>query len=348
MQYIQIYIKKTLILSLIIINLIGCSSEKWEVSVPKKISTVETFNYNDFLLSYDSNSWYQGYFKALDTFPVFTDILVGYIFGYGNPRDSQTAAIWWNKYYGVNSFRDSLKMISDKVFDEKRIENIESELIYINNRLSHFIPNAPTPKYFYCYTGFNYDIVPISEDSTIGIALDMYLYPEFKYYELFNFFDYQIKKMRPEYLLANISKALYVYSYDTKFPEKENLLAQSIELGKSLLLSDYLLPETHDSLKIGFSNEDLLWCQAYEKEIWEYFTKDGILFSTDQLKNERYVKDAPSTLGEGLPIGAPPRLAEWLGWQICKNYMKNNNEDLIEFLANKEYRKILEKSKYRP
>ena len=45
----------------------------------------------------------------------------------------------------------------------------------------------------------------------------------------------------------------------------------------------------------------------------------------------------------------PPRIAMWVGWQIVRSYMKNNESVTLEqLMAEKDAQKILSKSKYRP
>ncbi|PKP02856.1 MAG: gliding motility lipoprotein GldB, partial [Bacteroidetes bacterium HGW-Bacteroidetes-9] len=45
---------------------------------------------------------------------------------------------------------------------------------------------------------------------------------------------------------------------------------------------------------------------------------------------------------------SPSRTGAWLGWQIVKSYMKNNDSMIAGLMANANSQEILEKSGYKP
>jgi uncharacterized protein YjaZ len=56
--------------------------------------------------------------------------------------------------------------------------------------------------------------------------------------------------------------------------------------------------------------------------------------------------DGPFT--SGFAEESPARTGSWLGWQIVKDYMDNNDVTLKELLKDTDSQKILEKSGYKP
>jgi uncharacterized protein YjaZ len=69
---------------------------------------------------------------------------------------------------------------------------------------------------------------------------------------------------------------------------------------------------------------------------------------------ENNMRTVQELTGEGpftsaISKDCPPGIAKWIGWQIVKSYMKNNeNVSLEELMNEKDAQKILNKSKYRP
>lgn len=108
-----------------------------------------------------------------------------------------------------------------------------------------------------------------------------------------------------------------------------------------------MLPEVHDSLKIGYTTQQLQWCIENEPQMWNHLVENRLLFSNKRMDIVRYINDGPYTTG--FPIESPPRSGIWLGWQIVREYMKNNKEmTLPELMKNRDYERILNDSKYYP
>ena len=110
---------------------------------------------------------------------------------------------------------------------------------------------------------------------------------------------------------------------------------------------DAMLPDTHDSIKIGFTKEQLDFCKKNEAHIWSLFIDKNLLFSTEQSKYLKYINEGPTT--NGLPKESPAMLGVWVGWQVVKKYMNDNPTiTLKQLMEEKDSQKILTKSKYKP
>jgi len=58
------------------------------------------------------------------------------------------------------------------------------------------------------------------------------------------------------------------------------------------------------------------------------------------------LNDGPFT--SGFAKESPSRVGKWLGWQIIRAYMENNELGLEAMFAEKDSQKILQLSKYKP
>ncbi|MDX1283621.1 MAG: hypothetical protein R3182_01350, partial [Draconibacterium sp.] len=146
-----------------------------------------------------------------------------------------------------------------------------------------------------------------------------------------------------------LSDAAYAWGI-TEFEDRvsvTNLLGNMVQSGKMMYLVDAMLPHIHDSLKIGYTGNQLEWCRNNEAQMWTYLIEKEMLYSTQRMDAVRYINDAPTT--SGFPIESPGRTGVWIGWQIVRKYMKENPEiTLPELMKNKDYQKILNLSRYSP
>ena len=108
------------------------------------------------------------------------------------------------------------------------------------------------------------------------------------------------------------------------------------------------LPTISNKLKIGYSKEKIDWAILNEEDIWKYFIEKKILFSTETKLNKRFLDNAPfSKFYLGNDNQSPGRIGVWLGWQIVRSYMKNNDVSLQELLII-DSEELFKKSKYKP
>ncbi len=135
-----------------------------------------------------------------------------------------------------------------------------------------------------------------------------------------------------------------------EFPKNSksgNLLNEMIYQGKLLYLADALLPDTEDSIKIGFSSKQLAWCIDHENDMWGFLIKNKLLFSTELTDISKYTGEGPFTTG--FAKESPARTAVWIGWRIVRKFMKEYPATPIEkLMEEKEAQIILTKSKYKP
>ena len=108
-----------------------------------------------------------------------------------------------------------------------------------------------------------------------------------------------------------------------------------------------IFPDVADSIKTGYSSDQLKWCRINEKNTWSFFIDQKLLFTNDQNEVAKYINDGPAT--NGFPKEAPGAIGQWMGWKIVEAYMKNNTSVTLEQLMNaNDNKKILNDSKYKP
>lgn len=223
-------------------------------------------------------------------------------------------------------------------------EDLEESMRYFKY---HF-PDKEIPAFATLITVFNY--AHPATDSAIGIGLDFYLGSKFEPYKAsnINFPEYAIRRFRKEYIVPNTVKAVAYHLFEED-PNARRFIQKMIQEGKWLYFTDALLPDVPDSLKIGYTDIQLDWCKENEAQMWAHYIDKKLLYSADQMEYAPYFADAPYTAASDVPPESAPKIAVWTGWQIVRNYMKNNPEvKLDSLMKEKDFEKILKQSKYKP
>jgi len=115
-----------------------------------------------------------------------------------------------------------------------------------------------------------------------------------------------------------------------------------------MYLLDSYLPLVSDAVKIGYSEEKLNWAKASEEDVWRYFIEKDILYSTESKLNQRFIDLAPfSKFYLSFDNESPGRMGVYIGWQIVRAFMRNNDVSLQALMQMNE-EEIFKKSKYKP
>lgn len=234
-----------------------------------------------------------------------------------------------------------------KMYPADKMEAIAGEVNNCIKRFKIHFPKRRLPeRLITCTTGWNYAFAYI--DSALVVGLDMYLGENSKFYAMLAYPQYQTRKMNEAHLLPDIARGWMLTEFDNN-PAENNLLNHTIFYGKLYYAVNALLPETHDSLIIGYTAKQLETCKKYEKNYWGYFAEKNRLYESNMNTIRELVMPLDGPFTTAISKECPPRIAMWIGWQIVRNYMKNNeNVTLAELMSETDARKILSRSKYRP
>ncbi len=220
-------------------------------------------------------------------------------------------------------------------------EKVELESLF--KHIKHYFPESKIPKVITVISEMDYNNKVIYADSLLIISLELYLGKEHKFYQFPNYIKQELesKQIMPD-VVSGFSA--------TKIPAAtdKNLLSQMIYFGKQLYLKDLLLPNYSDADKIGYTADQISWCQENEAYMWRYFVEKEMLYSDDQKLRSRFINPAPfSKFYLEIDNESPGRVGSWVGWQIVRSYMKNNDVPLDSMLK-MNAKEIFEQSKYKP
>jgi len=209
--------------------------------------------------------------------------------------------------------------------------------------IKYYFPQTKIPKVITVIAEMDYNNKIIYADTIVVVALELYLGKEHRFYEFPNYIkqNFETTQMMPDVVSS-------FFRYKVKSNPEKSLLSKMIYAGKELYLKDKLIPETTDAAKIGYTPEQLLWCQENEQYMWEYFIEKQLLYSDDAKLASRFVNPAPfSKFYLEIDNESPGQVGAWIGWQIVRSYMENSNTSLSE-LFTMNAKELFEKSKYKP
>lgn len=262
-------------------------------------------------------------------------------------NDSYTSQEVLQGLYEDKAYAD-LNHEVDSVFPH--LKQPEAELAQAFKYVKYYYPEAPLPRFIGFLSGFAYQ-TPIG-DNYFGIGLDMFLGQNSKFYGALahSIPLYISKRFTPQYILPRVVEYYARENLFTERDEDRTFLSKMIYNGKILYFMDQILPESMpDSVKIGYTAQQLEWCKTFEGNIWGFYLENNLIYETDYNKIQVYLSEGPFTPGLGENNNSAPKLGIWTGWQIIRKYMEENPEvTLQQLMADTDAQTILTKSKYKP
>lgn len=234
-----------------------------------------------------------------------------------------------------------LKEEISKVFGD--LGHLQDELERAFRYLGYYYPNAKIPQVYTAVTGFAGNDLLVS-DSAVIVGLDYYLGEDATYRPL-EFPQYILKRYRPEYIVPSTILLLSTGLNKTQL-EDNSMLAEMIYYGKAYYFSKQILPNTADSLLIGYSRVDLSNVVEHQEVIWAHFIEKQLLYENNHFIKKKYMDERPKTLEIG--NNCPGRIGEWLGWEIVKKYMAVHQITLPELMETSDAQQVFMQSRYKP
>ncbi|WP_338731621.1 gliding motility lipoprotein GldB [Mangrovimonas cancribranchiae] len=250
--------------------------------------------------------------------------------------------------FWVDRMRDTLQQElleeTKKTFPDLKQERQDIESLF--QHLKFYFPNAfKVPRVVTTTSNVDYRNKVIVTDTIVLISLDTYLGEDHKFYQgIQKYLRTNFDKSQMSIDLAKKYSENYIYQ-----EQKKTLLDEMIYFGKQLYFAENMLPKKEKHHIIGYAEDDYLWAERNESQIWRYFLERELLFSTDSKLPSRFINPAPFSKFylEEIDSESPGEIGKYMGWQIVKAYMKNNDVSLKQMLL-KSTEDIFNNSKFKP
>jgi gliding motility-associated lipoprotein GldB len=230
---------------------------------------------------------------------------------------------------------------------EKKYKNFglqQTEIEDLFKHIKYYFSTIKVPQIYTAIGEMDYLNKAIYANDKLVIALELYLGKDHKFYSEFPTYlrqNFEQRQMLPD-IVSSLSYRIVPGSTN------KDLLTLMINSGKELYLKDILLPNYSDAERIGYTEKQVKWCQENESYMWEYFVSNKLLYSTESKLPNRFINLAPfSKFYLEIDNETPGRVGQWVGWQIVRSYMQNNEVSVVQLLK-ADPTDIFEKSKYKP
>lgn len=185
----------------------------------------------------------------------------------------------------------------------------------------------------------------------IGVSLQFYLGANYSLYNTEYFISnvaplFRSRRFSREYIAADVMKLVT----EDLFPDRSKgkpLIEQMIEKGKQWWLLDKFMPDSPDSLKTGYTQQQLEWCEDNEALMWSYLLKNEDLYSLNPVVLQTYLGESPFTAVFSQE-SSPGNIGPWIGWQIVKKFAANNPDVKPAAVMQTPPKTILDQAKYKP
>lgn len=250
-------------------------------------------------------------------------------------------SVWTNKMTNLQ-WIELYKEVQKKYGD---FQPQKTEIEDVFKHAKFYFPNTRLPEIITVISEMDYNNKVIYTGNYLLIAMELYLGKDHEFYKS-EFPAYIRQNFEASQIIPDVVSALSA----NQIPEDQNknLLSQMIFEGKQLYIKDLLIPDYSDADKIGYTPEQIEWCQENESYMWRFFIDESLLYDTDSKLANRFINRAPfSKFYLEIDNETPGRVGAWLGWQIVRAYAENNKVD-VKTLLTTDAVTIFNNSKYKP
>ena len=249
--------------------------------------------------------------------------------------------------FWIERMQDTLQneLLEESVTEFNDFKNQKIEIEQLFQHLKYYFPEFSIPRVITTTSSVDYRNKIIVTDTIVLISIDTYLGSNHRFYHGIQ--NYLKQNFKRDQIVVDMAEA-YARKYAYQL-ERKTFLDEMIYHGKLLYFMDTMIPFKADEEKISYSIEQLQWSKDNEFFIWNYFIDKELLYSTDSKLPSRFINPAPFSKFylEIIDNESPGRIGRFVGWQIVRAYMMNNDVTLREMLT-EEPVNIFKNSKYKP
>ena len=298
------------------------------------------------LFKVDTNNITAGLDSLSSKYPLFTkDYLYG-IQAFPQNADSITK---YMKAFLTDGLYQNIKVTAASTYTTETVNSIKDELELSLKYVKYYFPAYRLPNSIITFIGPIEGTANALTYDGIAVGLQGYLgrnYPAYQNQYISQVYPaYKTRRFEKEYIVVNSVRNIIEDIYPPRNSGK-NLIEQMIDLGKRMYLTDILLPAIDDTLKIGYTENQLKDCYSNEKNIWSFFAENNLLFQKEPNLIAPYLNDGPNT--PELGNSAPGFIGQFIGWQIVKQWCNKYPKTTIADLLSTNEMQIFNEAKYKP
>ena len=330
--------KRLFYVCLIITIFISCSksaSYKKKLNVPyqkMEPQEVEILEYNKALFSIDTANFEE---EIRLMAPKFKDLL-------GDSLDF--IDMMFLKDFVTDTFIVKINELVEETFPNPDMVSGKVQGVY--QHLNYYYPEIKMPPTYTYVSGINYENGPVMiSPETVMISLDFYLNNKDLVYDKVGMPRYVSRRCQPAALTRDLAEAIY-YSYIFMDIKAKSVLKEMIDRGKKYYFIEAMDPTLNDSILLGYSSRQMEWAQDNEGQIWATIVGNNMLYANGFEQYRVLFGDGPFTAA--FSENAPSRLGDFVGLQIVRSFMSQNDDSLQNLMDITDYQDIFQRSGYKP
>ena len=181
----------------------------------------------------------------------------------------------------------------------------------------------------------------------LGYSADMFLSDTFSPYKWYNVPSFYNRYNHPDNLPVQLVLAHMHFLFE-KFYKESDMLELAIYNGKLWVCLEEIFPDKEPWELFGYKKEEWTLLLQQEGDIWKHYLNQEVLYNTNRLNFNRYFIPGDKTFGPGIPDDCPPKIGNFTGYRIVKQYLKKTGSSLDELISKRNSREILQKAAYNP
>lgn len=324
----------------LILIFLACKSKPAAPDVSKIPVKLEVIRFEDAFFGLDTNHLEEALNELDRNYPGFAK---DFLFNIMGTTPSNAAS-------DIKSFSNSYRLMYDSV--KKNFTNLQPIITQVETGLkyvSYYFPNYKVPKKLVTFIGPINSYGNIITTDALAVGLQMYMGRNYSLYA-----SDMGQQLYPTYLSRRFEQAYIPVNcmnniIEDLYPNKSlglALIDQLVETGKRQYLLDCFLPNFSDSLKLGYTQLQLMECNKNEANIWAFFIQNNLLYVTEPEITKEYMNEGPSTPALGASF--PGFMGKYVGLQLVQKYMERHPDLELAKLMDTPARKIFEEAKYKP
>ena len=293
---------------------------------------MEVLEYNKVLFGIDTADFEEG---IREIQPQFKALL-------GDTLDS--ADMMYLKDYVTDTFILKLNELAMRAFPDSKLLTAKVKDVY--QHLNYYYPEIKIPQPYTYISGINFESGPVMiTPETVMISLDYYLSNNDLVYDMVGMPRYISRRCQPAALTRDLAESIY-YTYVYQGVKAKNVLMEMIDRGKKYYFIEAMDPSLNDSILLGFSELQMEWAKVNDGNVWATIVGNNMLYANGFEQYRVLFNDGPFT--SAFSENAPARLGDYIGLQIVRSFVTNNDVTLQELMELTDYQDVFQRSGYKP
>ena len=237
----------------------SCKQNTLDVDVSNiSINEIKTLRLENDLFALNQSNYNQNTQLLKTKYGTFYD---RYIFSFLNKKGAydSTSKPSILKFIADKDMRQAYNYV-EKIYTNNKLQLLNTEINTCAKRFKYHFPTRNLPaKLITCTNCFNYSVAYV--DSALVLGLDNYLGDTAIFYKMLQLPQYKTRCMTEHYILPDLIRGWLLTEFDNAQPVN-TLLYHTIFYGKLYYCMSALLPNTPDSLLIGYTQKQLNYCKS--------------------------------------------------------------------------------------